>query len=153
MDQQQPGADAAGPRRRAAFRHLTEQEARTLPRRELLDRVEAEMQWWTKARCAADWDGFMAFSRIMHANLDPGAMIRDTIGLLEGAPGGGEYMERSTADDEQEAGLSREERWDRGFARRAAAYGDDPEIAERRYIAALTRRGLGLPEAPPPAET
>jgi len=146
---QQPRANGDRQRRAAAFRHLTEEEARTLPRRELLDRVEAEMQWWNDRRRSADWDGYMAFSRIMHAHLDPGAIIQDTVNRLNGVPGSGEYLERSTADDEQEAALSREEQRERGFKRRAAAYGEDPEAAQRRYIAALTRRGLGLHEAPP----
>jgi len=53
----------------ARFKRLTDAEARTLTRAELLDRVEAEQAYWSRKRTftAADREAEREFSRIMHA--------------------------------------------------------------------------------------
>lgn len=73
----------------ARFRRLTDAEARTLTRRQILDRVEAEQRYWFRGRRAeADPAGYAEFSRIMHAYLDPIAGIDAALATLRGEPSG-----------------------------------------------------------------
>ena len=75
------------------FKRLTDAEARTLTRRELLDRVEAEQAYWFRGhRDRKDPEGYREFGRIMHAYLDPAAMIGELLDLLNGR-GAPDYWE------------------------------------------------------------
>lgn len=77
----------------ARFKRLTDAEARTLTRRELLDRIDAEQAYWfrKKTRTAEDDAAFREFTRIMHAYLPPAVVaeaIQGTIDYIEGrSPG------------------------------------------------------------------
>jgi hypothetical protein len=86
----------------ARFKRLTDDEARQMTRAGLLDRVERESAYWDwkirRPMTGEDRAAHREFSRIMHAYLDPAAMIRDTIDLLEGRGSGG-YMARRPCDD------------------------------------------------------
>lgn len=107
------------------FKRLTDAEARTLTRAELLDRIEAEQAYWfrKKARTAEDDAAFREFTRIMHAYLDPAAAMQDTIDHIEGRSAGGYWETRPgedvtslpAMDDNQRAGLD--------YARRAFGIG------------------------------
>ena len=85
----------------AAFKRLTDAEARQMTRSELLDRLEAEQAYWmhnpARGMSEADVAAEREFSRIMHAYLSPGdglAALRD---VLEGRPN--DYWERRPGDD------------------------------------------------------
>lgn len=75
------------------FKRLTDAEARTLTRCELLDRIEAEQAYWfrKKTRTAEDDAAFREFTRIMYAYLSPASIaeaMQDTIDYIEGrSPG------------------------------------------------------------------
>jgi hypothetical protein len=81
------------------FRRLTDAEARTLTRAELLDRVEAEQAHWFRKRPMAEADAaaYREFSRIMLAYLDPAAVIQAAMDTLEGR--GSDYWETRPCDD------------------------------------------------------
>lgn len=100
------------------FKRLTDAEARTLTRRELLDRIEAEQAYWfrKKNRTADDDAAFREFTRIMYAYLSPASVaeaMQDTIDYIEGrSPGrywdtrpGEETPKLPSMDDSQRAGL------------------------------------------------
>ena len=100
------------------FKRLTDAEARTLTRRELLDRIEAEQAYWfrKKAMTPEDDAAFREFTRIMHAYLSPASIaeaIQDTIDYIEGrSPGsywdtrpGQESPGLPPMDENQRAGL------------------------------------------------
>ena len=71
------------------FKRLTDAEARSLTRRELLDRIEAEQAYWFRShRDRKDPEGFREFSRIMHAYLSPAVAIQGTIDYIEGRRSG-----------------------------------------------------------------
>jgi hypothetical protein len=110
------------------FKRLTDAEARTLTRRELLDRVEAEQAYWfrKRTRTAGDDAAFREFTRIMYAYLSPASVaeaIQDTIDYIEGrSPGsywdtrpGEESPGLPPMDENQRAGLD--------YARRAFGTG------------------------------
>jgi hypothetical protein len=86
----------------ARFKRLTDAEARTLTRSELLDRVEAEQAYWFRGnRDRQDPDGFREFSRILHAYLGPASIaeaIQDTIDWIEGRSSGS-YWETRPCDE------------------------------------------------------
>jgi hypothetical protein len=70
----------------ARFKRLTDAEARTLTRSEILDRVEAEQQYWIRKHrrgmTEEDVTAEREFNRIMYAYLDPMAgldALRDTL--------------------------------------------------------------------------
>jgi hypothetical protein len=102
-----------------AFKRLTDTEAGTLTRAELLDRVEAEQAYWFRKRnmTSADREAEREFSRIMHAYLSPEAAVRAALDTVRGYrsdywetrpgdqsqpdPGGG-----LTLDSNQRAGLA-----------------------------------------------
>jgi hypothetical protein len=71
------------------FKRLTDAEARSLTRAEILDRVEAESAYWDR-KCAgrtmtgADWEAHRAFGRITRAYLSPGAAIQAAMDTVEG---------------------------------------------------------------------
>ncbi len=71
------------------FKRLTIDEARTLTRDQLLDRIEAEQKYWYrlmdsgKIRAGED-EAYKIFTQIMHAAIDPGRVISDTLALLNG---------------------------------------------------------------------
>lgn len=102
----------------ARFKRLTDTEARTLTRAELLDRVEAEEAYWSRKRNMTDADSEAAreFSRIMHAYLSPGDAIQAAMDTVQGRRS--DYWETRpgaeaksaagglTLDDNQQAGLA-----------------------------------------------
>lgn len=71
------------------FKRLTEEDARTLTRRELLDRVEAEQKYWERKRVTTPEDraAEREFSRILFAYVKPGEAIQATIDYIEGRRG------------------------------------------------------------------
>jgi hypothetical protein len=110
------------------FKRLTHAEARTLTRRELLDRIEAEQAYWfrkKKTMTPGDDAAFREFTRIMHAYLSPASAaeaIQDTIDYIEGrSPGSywdtrpGETPKPPPVDANQRAALD--------YARRAFGIG------------------------------
>lgn len=80
------------------FKRLTDAEARTLTRAELLDRVEAERAYWSRKRAMApeDREAEREFSRIMHAYLSPHDAIQAAIDTVEGR--GSSYWESRPGD-------------------------------------------------------
>jgi hypothetical protein len=88
------------------FKRLTDAEARTLTRAELLDRVEAEQAYWSGKHTMTDADraAEREFGQIMHTYLDPGAAIQAARDVIEGR--GSDYWESRPGDAEhgQEAG-------------------------------------------------
>ena len=62
----------------ARFKRLTDAEARTLTRAELLDRLEAEQAYWFRKKIRTDEDQAASreFSRILLAHVDPAAAIQ-----------------------------------------------------------------------------
>jgi hypothetical protein len=101
------------------FKRLTDAEARTLTRRELLDGLEDEQAYWfrkKKAMTPGDDAAFREFTRIMHAYLGPASIaeaMQDAIDYIEGrSPGsywdtrpGEEVPKLPPMDDNQRAGL------------------------------------------------
>ena len=99
------------------FKRLTDAEARTLTRAELLDRVEAEEAYWSRKRTMTPDDRVAEreFSRIMHTCLSPHDAVQAAIDTVEGR--GSDYWETRpgqdrapglgalTMDDNQRAGL------------------------------------------------
>lgn len=99
------------------FKRLTDAEARSLTRAELLDRVEAEQAYWARKRTMTPQDkaAEREFSRILHAYLSPHAAIQAAMDTVQGrrsdywetrpgdvpAPGLGAL----SMDDNQRAGL------------------------------------------------
>jgi hypothetical protein len=83
----------------ARFKRLTDAEARTLTRAELLDRVEAEQGYWSRKRsvCPEDQAAEREFSRIMHAYLSPQAAIAAAMDVVQGRPNS--YWETRPGDD------------------------------------------------------
>ena len=86
----------------ARFKRLTDAEARSLTRAELLDRVEAEQAYWFRNSMSdADQDAEREFRRIMHAYLNPADAIQAAMDVLQGR--GSDYWE-SRPEPEREAG-------------------------------------------------
>ena len=81
------------------FRRLTDAEARTLTRAELLDRVETEQAYWGRERhmTAEDQAAEREFSRIMHAYLSPAEAVQDAIDYMEGRSSGSYWETRAGA--------------------------------------------------------
>jgi hypothetical protein len=81
------------------FKRLTDAEARTLTRAELLDRVEAEQKYWERKRGLSDEDraAEREFSRIMHAYLSPHDAIQAAMDTVQGRRS--DYWERRPGDD------------------------------------------------------
>jgi hypothetical protein len=79
-------------KRSARPARLTEAEARTLTRGEILDRLEAESEWWTahRPRTDADHKAYATFARILNSSIDPAAAIQDTLDYVQGR-GTGSY--------------------------------------------------------------
>jgi hypothetical protein len=73
----------------ARFKRLTDEEARTLTRGELLDRVEAEQKYWERKRARSDADraAEREFSRILFTYVNPSEAIQATIDYIEGRRG------------------------------------------------------------------
>jgi hypothetical protein len=73
----------------ARFKRLTDEEARTLTRGELLDRVEAEQKYWERKRARSDADraAEREFSRILFTYVKPGEAIQATVDYIEGRRG------------------------------------------------------------------
>src|SRR6266705_5716211 len=95
------------------FKRLTDAEARTLTRRELLDRIEAEQAYWfrKKAMTPEDDAAFREFTRIMHAYLSPASIaeaIQDTIDYIEGRSPGSYWDTRPRRGDLRVAPRSEE---------------------------------------------
>ena len=69
-----------------AFRHLTEAEARTLTRAELLDRIEAEQAHWARKQTLtpADREAERELGRILHAFLSPHDAIQAAMDAIHG---------------------------------------------------------------------
>ena len=71
------------------FKRLTEEEARTLTRGELLDRVEAEQKYWARKRARSDEDraAEREFTRILFTYVNPSEAMQATIDYIEGQRG------------------------------------------------------------------
>lgn len=69
-------------------RRLTYAEAAVMPRRDVVDRVYAEMQRWNTRppRTDAQRAAYGELTRIMHDMLDPAAGIQAAMDLLAGRP-------------------------------------------------------------------
>ena len=80
--------------RREPVQRLTDAEARSLTRGELLDRVEAEQKYWERKRARSDEDraAEREFTRILFAYVKPAEAIQATIDYIEG-PRGHDYWE------------------------------------------------------------
>lgn len=80
----------------ARFKRLTAAEANTLTRAEILDRLEAEQAYWFRGnRCRHEPDAYREFCRIMHAAINLGEMLNDTLTWLNnGASGAGRYLDQ-----------------------------------------------------------
>lgn len=67
-------------------KRLTEAEARTLTRAQILDRLEAESDWWTlhRPKTDADREAYAVFSRLLHAYIDPAEGLKAAMDTLEG---------------------------------------------------------------------
>ena len=88
------------------FKRLTDAEGRTLTRRELLDRIEAEQAYWfrKKTRTAEDEEAFCEFTRIMYAYLSPASIaeaMQDTIDHIEGVAEAGLGCDSEHAREEE----------------------------------------------------
>jgi hypothetical protein len=70
------------------FKRLTDTEARSLTRTELLGRLEAEQAYWSRKRTMtpADQEASREFTRILFAYLNPSAGIAAVMDQLEGRP-------------------------------------------------------------------
>ena len=77
----------------ARFKRLTDTEARTLTRAQLLDRLEAESAYWDRRPPKSDEDreAYREFSAILHAYLNPADGLRAARDVLEGR--GSDYWE------------------------------------------------------------
>ena len=71
------------------FKRLTEEEARTLTRGELLDRVEAEQKYWARKHARSDGDraAEREFTRILFTYVNPSEAMQATIDYIEGRRG------------------------------------------------------------------
>ena len=71
------------------FKRLTDAEARSLTRGELLDRVEAEQKYWEGKRARSDEDraAEREFTRILFTYVKPAEAIQATIDYIEGRRG------------------------------------------------------------------
>lgn len=80
----------------ASFRRLTAAEARTLTRSELLDRFEAEQQYWARRRnlTAEDREAAREFTRILFASLNPADGVADVLSYLRGERTGPSYWDK-----------------------------------------------------------
>ena len=109
----------------ARFKRLTDAEARSLTRGELLDRIEAEQAYWfrKRARAAEDDAAFREFTRIMYAYLDPAAAMQDTIDHIEGRSAGGYWKTRPGEDDAVLPAMDENQRAGLDYARRAFGIG------------------------------
>lgn len=111
------------------FKRLTDAEARTLTRRELLDRIEAEQAYWfrKKTRTAEDDVAFREFTRIMHAYLGPAAIaeaMQDTIDYIEGRSPGGYWDRRPDEEAPEAPSMDASQRAGLDYARRVFGIGD-----------------------------
>ena len=83
------------------FKRLTDEEARTLTRHELLDRVEAEEAYWTRKYHGrltdADRAAAREFSRIMHTYLSIGAALQAATDTANGTRSN--YWDTRPCDD------------------------------------------------------
>jgi hypothetical protein len=78
----------------ARFVRLTRADLARLTRAELLDRIEAEQQYWHRKQdrgkfTAEDRTAFAEFREIMHAACEPAAAIQDLNNRIAGVPGAG----------------------------------------------------------------
>ncbi len=102
----------------AGFKRLTDAEAQTLTRAELLDRVEDEQKYRERKHTMTDADraAEREFSRIMHAYLSPHDALQAAMDTVQGR--GSDYWETRPCDqpavdpgalvldDNQRAGLA-----------------------------------------------
>jgi hypothetical protein len=111
------------------FKRLTDTEARTLTRRELLDRIEAEQAYWfrkKKTMTPEDDAAFREFTRIMHAYLSPASVaeaIQDTIDYIEGRSPGGYWDTRPGEETPRLPPVDANQRAALDYARRAFGIG------------------------------
>ena len=111
------------------FKRLTDAEARTLTRRELLDRIEAEQAYWfrkKKAMTPEDDAAFREFTRIMHAYLSPASIaeaIQDTIDYIEGRSPGSYWDTRPGEETPKLPPMDANQRTGLDYARRAFGIG------------------------------
>lgn len=119
----------------ARFKRLTDAEARTLTRRELLDRIEAEQQYWFRKKTRTDEDdaAFREFTRIMYAYLGPDSVaeaMQDTIDHIEGRSPGGWWDARPGEETPKLPPMDANQRAALDYARRAFGIGGGAESAE-----------------------
>ncbi len=86
----------------ARFKRLTDAEARTLSRRELLDRVEIEQKYWERKRTYTTEDRLAEreFRRILFAYISPGDAIDAAMATLEGRKS--DYWDSRPGDETEE---------------------------------------------------
>jgi hypothetical protein len=78
------------------FDRLTVEEARTLSRDELLPRIEEEQKYWYHRihHCQMKPDddaAFRTFNQIMHAAINPGRSLSETLAVFEEEPPDPDY--------------------------------------------------------------
>jgi len=80
------------------FKRLTDAEARSLTRAELLDRLEAEQAYWFRKKIRTDEDQAASreFSRILFTYLSPAGAIQAAMDTLEGR--GSDYWDIRPGD-------------------------------------------------------
>jgi hypothetical protein len=114
------------------FKRLTDAEARTLTRRQLLDRIEAEQAYWLRKKARTDGEdaAFREFTRILYAYLPPASIaeaMQDTIDYIEGR-GPGRYWDTRPGEEVPRLPLMDEnQRAALDYARRAFGIGDPGE--------------------------
>lgn len=87
------------------FKRLTYDEAVTLTRGDLLERIVAEQQHWFGWRSRQEPAAFAEFCRIVRL-LDPGEAVADCRRLAEGVPGGSYWDEKAAQSLREEPAAS-----------------------------------------------
>ncbi|BDT39488.1 hypothetical protein [Streptomyces yaizuensis] len=81
-----------------AFKRLTAADLDRLTRAELLDRIEKEGAYWdrkvARGMTADDAAAYQEFSRILHAALNPGAMIQHATRFVQGHGDNGYWAQK-----------------------------------------------------------
>jgi hypothetical protein len=89
----------------AGYVYLTDAAARTLTRGKLVERIEAQQQWYQAKRrkTNADHAAMRELGRILRRYVDLGAAFDATIATVTGAQRGVSYWDTRPADDPAEA--------------------------------------------------
>ncbi|MGH3155548.1 MAG: hypothetical protein ACRDNF_03065 [Streptosporangiaceae bacterium] len=116
------------------FKRLTDAEARTLTRGELLDRIEVEQAYWFRkgTHTAQDDAAFREFTRIMHAYISPSEAIQDTIDYIEGRSSGNYWNTHPGEETPKPPPMDATQRAGLNYARRVFGIGGrGTEMPER----------------------